>query len=86
MIGVEAGGERILIANVDGRFYAMRATCNHMGGSLDKGVLDGSLVTCPLHKSKWDVTSGRCVWFSRQLPPEPVFPVIVQGDQIMVSK
>jgi nitrite reductase/ring-hydroxylating ferredoxin subunit len=85
MIGIEAGGERVLVANVGGAFYAMRAKCNHMGGPLDKGTLEGSVVTCPLHGSKWDVTTGRLVQFARPLPPEKVFRVVVEGDQISVE-
>ncbi|HYB75453.1 MAG TPA: Rieske 2Fe-2S domain-containing protein [Nitrososphaerales archaeon] len=86
MIGAEVKGERILVANVDGHLHAIRATCNHMNGPLDKGTLEGNVVTCPLHKSRWDVITGRLVWFPRLLPPEPVYPVMVVGDQIVVEK
>lgn len=85
MIGRDAGGERVLVANVGGAFYAMRATCNHMGGPLDKGTLEGKVVTCPLHGSKWDVTTGALVRFARPLPPEKVYRVVVEGDQISVE-
>jgi nitrite reductase/ring-hydroxylating ferredoxin subunit len=78
--------ENILVANVDGKFYAMRSTCNHMGGPLHKGKLEGKVVTCPWHGSKWDVTTGNLVWFPRQLPPEPVYKVMVEGDEIFVEK
>ena len=86
MIAANAGGERILIAKVGGKFYAMRAECNHMGGSLDKGTLESSVVTCPLHGSKWDVKTGALVQFARPLAPEPVYRVQVDGEQISVEK
>lgn len=86
MVAVEIEGERILVTNVAGRLYAMRAICNHMGGHLDRGTLEGNVVTCPLHKSRWDVTSGKLLWFLRPLPPEPVYPVTTVGDQILVEK
>ena len=85
MIGAEISGEPILVANVDGEFYAMRAKCNHMGGRLDKGTLDGNVVTCPLHASKWDVRTGALVQFARPLPPEKVYRVILEGNQISVE-
>ena len=85
MVGIEAGGERILVANVGGEFYAMRAKCNHMGGQLDRGTLEGAIVTCPLHGSKWDVKTGKLVQFTRPLPPERIFRVIVDGDQVSVE-
>jgi len=85
MLGVQVAGERVLIANLDGQFFAMRARCNHMGGPLDRGTLVGNVVTCPLHGSKWDVKTGLLVQFSRPLPPEPVYKVTVEGDQISLE-
>jgi len=86
MIGADVSGDRILVANVGGEFYAMRAKCNHMGGALDKGTLENNVVTCPLHGSKWDVKTGALVQFVRPLPPETVYRVLVEGDQISVEK
>lgn len=85
MIGIEIEGKKMLIANVEGQFYAMRSICNHMGGPLDKGKLEGNVVTCPLHGSKWDVKTGMLVKYSRSLPPEPVYKTVVEGDQVFVE-
>lgn len=85
MIGVEIGGERILIANIDGQYHAMDATCNHMNGPLDKGTIEGNVVTCPLHGSKWDVRTGLLVQFTRPLPPERIYRVVLEGDQISLE-
>lgn len=85
MIGAEINGRRILVANVAGEFYAMGARCNHMGGHLERGTLEGNVVTCPLHNSKWDVKTGQLVYFTRHLPPEQVFKVAVEGEDVMVE-
>ncbi len=85
MIGIEVEGKKMLIANVEGQFYAMRSICNHMGGPLEKGKLEGNVVTCPLHGSKWDVKSGNLVKYARPLPPEPVYKISVEGDQVFVE-
>jgi 3-phenylpropionate/trans-cinnamate dioxygenase ferredoxin component len=85
MKGAEVGGKKMLIANVGGKFFAMRSACNHMGGPLEKGKLEGEAVTCPWHGSKWDVTTGKLVQFSRPLPPEPVYKVKVVEDGIYVD-
>src|SRR6266851_42369 len=79
-------GEKILVANVDGSFHAMRSTCNHAGGPLHQGKLEGKIVTCPLHGSKWDVTSGSLVWFMKPLPNEPVYKVLVEGGEVFVER
>lgn len=85
MIGREANGQKVLVANVGGEYFAMRAVCNHTGGLLYKGKLDANIVTCLMHGSKWDVKTGRLMRFSRQLPPEPVYKISVVGDQIFVE-
>ena len=85
MVGADAAGERVLIANVEGEFFAMRANCNHMGGPLDRGTLENNIVTCPLHGSKWDVKTGMLFQFARPLPPERVYKVVVEGSQISVE-
>jgi 3-phenylpropionate/trans-cinnamate dioxygenase ferredoxin component len=51
----------ILVANVNGNYYAVGNECTHYGGDLSEGVLEGKIVTCPNHKSRFDVTSGKVV-------------------------
>lgn len=58
MTCVEAGGQRILIANVDGILYAVDDTCTHEDASLSSGSLTGDLVKCPLHGSRFSVRTG----------------------------
>jgi 3-phenylpropionate/trans-cinnamate dioxygenase ferredoxin component len=53
-----AAGQDVALFNVDGTICAIADTCPHAGGSLGMGKLDGSIVTCPLHGMKFDVTTG----------------------------
>jgi 3-phenylpropionate/trans-cinnamate dioxygenase ferredoxin subunit len=53
--------KEILIVNIDGMFYAINNKCTHMGGDLSKGDLEGKIVKCPRHGSKFDVTTGEAV-------------------------
>ncbi len=55
---VEVGGEEVLIANLDGNFYAVSDVCTHAEASLSDGTLEGNCVECPLHGSIFDITSG----------------------------
>ncbi|MDD1654392.1 MAG: Rieske 2Fe-2S domain-containing protein [Methanomicrobiales archaeon] len=59
--GFTAGGKKILVANIGGTFHAMDAVCSHMQGDLTKGKLEKSIVTCPRHGSRFDVTTGKVV-------------------------
>jgi nitrite reductase/ring-hydroxylating ferredoxin subunit len=59
MKSVTHGGIDILIANVDGKFYAMDDRCGHMNALLSMGTLKGKIVTCPFHYAQYDVTTGQ---------------------------
>jgi len=55
---VVVGGHEILLARVGGSYYAVDNRCPHMGGQLAAGQLEGTVVTCPLHGSQFDITDG----------------------------
>jgi 3-phenylpropionate/trans-cinnamate dioxygenase ferredoxin subunit len=54
-------GVAIVIANVEGAFYAISDACPHDGGSLSQGALDGRTVICPTDGSRFDLASGSVV-------------------------
>jgi CDGSH-type Zn-finger protein/multimeric flavodoxin WrbA len=56
---VTAGGIRIALASVDGRFSAISGTCAHAGGPLGRGTLQDGIVTCPWHGWSFDARTGR---------------------------
>ena len=62
------GGQVLLVARVAGRYYAAQGRCPHMGGRLADGKLQGQIVTCPLHGSTFDVTTGAVVAWIVRLP------------------
>lgn len=57
----EIGGKEILISNIDGKYYAINNKCTHRNGDLSQGKLEGNIVTCPKHGSKFDITAGKVV-------------------------
>jgi nitrite reductase/ring-hydroxylating ferredoxin subunit len=59
MVHVAAAGRELLLANVNGEFHAVRDRCSHEGALLSGGRLDGTVVTCPAHGSRFDVTTGK---------------------------
>jgi len=61
MRGFTVKGRQVLVANVDGTFYAVEALCPHMSGYLPSGKLEKSEVVCPVHRARYDVTTGRLV-------------------------
>jgi 3-phenylpropionate/trans-cinnamate dioxygenase ferredoxin subunit len=55
---VDLEEHEFLVAKIAGRFYITDARCAHLGGHLVRGVLEGSVVTCPLHHSQYDLRDG----------------------------
>jgi len=56
---VEIGGVELCVVNVKGKFYAIGDRCGHENASLARGRLEGSVVICPMHASKFDVITGK---------------------------
>ncbi len=58
---VEVSGKEIMVAHVDGKYYAVSDRCGHMNARLSMGTLAKNAVTCPLHFSRFDVTTGKVI-------------------------
>ncbi len=58
---VSVSGHELLIARVSGRYFAVDGRCPHFGGKLAQGKLEGTVVTCPLHGSQFDLSDGRVI-------------------------
>ena len=77
--------ERVLIANVDGTFYALRDSCGHRQALLSRGKLDGHVVECPLHFARFDVRTGRLL--SGPVSADVrTYQVRVEGDTVYVKR
>lgn len=55
---VVVDGHKILIANAEGSFYAVDDTCSHEDFSLSYGCLDGDMIKCSLHGSRFSLKTG----------------------------
>jgi nitrite reductase/ring-hydroxylating ferredoxin subunit/multimeric flavodoxin WrbA len=52
------GRTRIALVCKDGEFSAISGVCNHVGGPLGEGSLDGDYVVCPWHYWKFHCRTG----------------------------
>jgi glycine betaine catabolism B len=77
--------ERILLANVEGRFYALRDMCGHRNAPLSRGTLDGHVVECPLHFAQFDVRTGKLV-DGPVSADVPIYEVRIEGDTVYVKR
>jgi nitrite reductase/ring-hydroxylating ferredoxin subunit len=58
MKAIEVEGIEIVVCNADGEFYAVQRRCGHMNAPLEKGTLDGIILTCAMHCAQFDIRTG----------------------------
>jgi multimeric flavodoxin WrbA/nitrite reductase/ring-hydroxylating ferredoxin subunit len=81
---VTAGGVQLAMSFREGTFGAIHNACNHVGGPLGDGTLEGDYVTCPWHYWKFHRATGKgepgfeadCV---------PSFPVKVEDGRVFAD-
>ena len=56
---VVLGRKKVTLTCRDGEFGAISNTCNHVGGPLSEGTLDGDYVVCPWHYWKFHRVTGQ---------------------------
>lgn len=52
---------RVAVFRLDGQLYAIEADCKHMKASLVGGRIEGTVITCPAHGWRYDITTGECL-------------------------
>lgn len=84
LLGVEAGGERLVLARVEGAVYALRDRCSHADFPLHDGELQGTTLECVHHGAQFDVCTGKAKRFPA-VRGVPVYPVEIRDDIIHVQ-
>ncbi|MCI0352189.1 MAG: Rieske (2Fe-2S) protein, partial [Acidobacteriales bacterium] len=52
------GRTRIALSYLNGQFGAVSGVCNHVGGPLGDGRLEGEYIVCPWHNYKFHCVTG----------------------------
>jgi NADPH-dependent 2,4-dienoyl-CoA reductase/sulfur reductase-like enzyme/nitrite reductase/ring-hydroxylating ferredoxin subunit len=77
-------GEPALLANDRGRYCALSATCTHMGGPLNEGILVDGEVRCPWHHARFSLATGAAVG-APALAPLTRFDATVRDGRVFVT-
>ena len=80
---VDLGGRPILLANLDGRYFAFSRQCPHEDADLKTGSLSGTHIRCNNHNYCFDLHTGECV-LPRGGPPLTVLPAEERGEDICI--
>lgn len=76
-------GRPLAVSCVDGRFGAVSNACNHVGGPLGRGRLDGDYVVCPWHSWKFHRCDGKGEP-GYEADRVPAYPVKVENGRVLV--
>jgi nitrite reductase/ring-hydroxylating ferredoxin subunit len=82
---IEVGEKEILLANSEGRVYALCDRCSHNNAPLSMGTLNGKIVTCPMHGARFDVATGKKIAEPMALDPSRFPEPIPESLQKMFS-
>jgi 3-phenylpropionate/trans-cinnamate dioxygenase ferredoxin subunit len=83
MLQVELEGQKIVLAHVGERVFALHDQCTHEEFPLSSGELVGQQITCVLHGARFDLETGA----PRALPavrPVKTYEARVEGEEIQV--
>jgi 3-phenylpropionate/trans-cinnamate dioxygenase ferredoxin subunit len=81
---VYLGGRLLIVAKVEGSFYAISALCTHWPEMIDAESLQGCEVRCPVHWATFDVRTGKATGGPTR-KGVPVYPVTVSGDDLLIE-
>ena len=78
-----AGGQKIVLFNLDGELIALDNRCAHKEQPLAEGVVKDGILTCPAHLWRYDVRTGERI----DSPGWPVacHPVSIVDGEVIVD-
>jgi nitrite reductase/ring-hydroxylating ferredoxin subunit len=55
---INVDGIALVVTRMDDKFYAVENRCAHLGLPLGTNKVEGDVITCPFHGSKFDMRTG----------------------------
>lgn len=84
LLGVRAGKDLVVLANVDGEIYALEDRCSHQDFPLSDGELEGDRLECIYHGAKFDVCTGRAMALPA-IRPVKTYEVDLRDDGVYLK-
>ena len=94
---IQAEGTALVVTRVDDKFYAVENRCAHLGLPLGANKVEGNVITCPFHGSKFDMCTGENLdWvtsfagaklpqWSHKLVPKGKKPQAIKAFRVLVE-
>ena len=74
----------ILVVKHAGQIYCLQARCTHAGAPLEEGELNGGILQCPWHGSRFNIKNGSVI----RGPAEKqlrMYNYIIEEDRLLVE-
>jgi 3-phenylpropionate/trans-cinnamate dioxygenase ferredoxin subunit len=78
------GTDQVLVIRQGDEFTATQGVCSHEYFELDKGFLTAGTLTCALHLSRFDLSSGEPIDPPAE-EPLAVYPVVVEDGRVIIE-
>lgn len=85
MLRGHMGEKAVLLARVGDEVLAVGAECTHYSGPLEKGIVVGDTVRCPLHHACFSLRTGEALG-APAFDPLPCWQVERDGDRIVLRE
>lgn len=82
-------GNEIVLGNIAGNIYAVNRRCGHMNAPLERGTLEGYILTCPMHHAQFDMTTREALSgpvphsLGNEVPPENLLKYLQHLGNLM---
>lgn len=82
-------GNEIVLGNIAGNICAVNRRCGHMNAPLERGTLEGYILTCPMHHAQFDMTTGEALSgpvphsLGNEVPPENLLKYLQHLGNLM---
>ena len=80
---IDVDGAEVIVANCDGRFYAVEDVCSHDGAPLAEGDMLDCEIICPRHGARFCLRTGKAL-SAPAYEPIATFPVRVVNESLEV--
>jgi len=81
---VSVDGEDVALFRRGDELFAFGNRCPHQEGSLSDGLVEGDIVTCPLHGWEFDMRSGLCMTIPGESVPR--YEVTVEDGAVFLEE
>jgi 3-phenylpropionate/trans-cinnamate dioxygenase ferredoxin component len=84
MIRVDLDGKAYVVYHIKSGFFATEGLCTHERASLADGLVEGEIVVCPKHNSRFHIPTGKALRIPAKVDLK-TFPVKNEGGKVYLG-